>query len=607
VKYTYEITEIEAIVAEGDDITAAGTPVGDNDVIRVAYRYTVNGKEGSPILSHAVMNLTDAALSGVAAEIRTLTVGKLDTPLTFGINYTAENAVKTDLKIKITEIIEIFKQDGKSDSQVREDSLVTYRYFPIINGTLADTEYIGYINLKEDTDKSSLAIKEKILGKQVSRSLSIVVDADTEYCEVMRDFKTYEISAIKYFVTKEEVVSFGFLSYSERDPFYGDSIYENRTDGYLLYGLNNSVCDHILKLLGGIGDNASMSLGLEGMETVDAGITPEKLRERKLYEHRIRFVLPRELVAIDSGREDVIDDYTSYNKLPFTLYISDILDDGTRYVASDLFDVIVKVSNDYFFFVDDTFINFWARENLIMTDVTYMQDIKIEFNLTDLVGKYDIDLIHKESYLTSTGLQVGGTPPQSYYDTFDYVTVNVKPVVEEGESVADVLADKSRFTPNALTELIRTSDGRKYVDLTELYKATNDPDRHQAYFPDSLGTTYFKEFIRSMFYISYEDAVDESEQADIIANSPMVMKFAIKIDTDKDGDDKDEDYYTYEFYRCADRRVLVRLYEADDEGNATTPEVSDFYISTYGFKRIAATFTEMLNGVEFDVEEGYPD
>jgi hypothetical protein len=33
--------------------------------------------------------------------------------------------------------------------------------------------------------------------------------------------------------------------------------------------------------------------------------------------------------------------------------------------------------------------------------------------------------------------------------------------------------------------------------------------------------------------------------------------------------------------------------------------VSDFYISTYGFKKIVNNFIHLMNGEEFDLESGY--
>ncbi len=592
VKYTYKIVEIESIIGDGDDLTGAGTPVGDNDLIKVAYYHTVDGRSQGPMLSHAVIDLSSPAFpADVVSALRSGSVGKLSTPLEFTVSYDRNNSAKVNYSAKITQIIEIEDQEGKALKEIAEDSIVSFRYNLIINGVLDDEEHIGIVDLKKPEDEFENKLKELIIGKNASY-VSITLDLESQYFEVFKSFSTYEVSEIKYFITKEEIVSLSFLSYSERDPFYGDSIYENKTDGYLLYGLNYNVCYRILQLLGGVGENTSTSAGLAGKEIISVGITPEKLYELGLYKHRLYFELPRDLVPIDSGDDETLDDYTYYEKLGFTLYISDVQDDGTRLVASDLYDIIVKADASTFFFLEESFVDLWARRNMLMTDVEFMQEIKIDLALDDMVGSYEFDIIHQLSYITSTGLQVGGNPPADYADTFDRIKVSVTP--------------SGDCTPNMLTQLMKENNQTAY-SLDELYKHTvKDQDRHDAYFPDTLGTTYFKEFILSMFYVDFEDSVDKAEQDFAVEKCKMLMKFSIKIDTDKDGDDTDENYYTYEFYRTADRRVVVRLYEEDGNGNMLqSSAVSDFYISTYGFKKIVNNFVSLMNGEEFDLESGY--
>ena len=592
VKYSYKIVEIEAIIGDGDDTTKVGTAIGSNNVIKVAYYYSVDGKSQGPMLSHAIIDLDSAALpESAVTELRASAIGKLDAPITFDIDYSRANATQVNYSAKITQIIEIENQDGKAVKEIAEDSVVSFRYQLIINGVLDDAEHIGIVDLKKPEDEFETKLKDLIIGKTTSY-ISITLDLDPQYFEVFKSFSTYHISQIKYFVTNKEIVSLKFLSYSERDPFYGDSIYENQTDDYLLYGLDYNVCYQILQLIGGVSDNTSTSAGLSGVEVVSVGITPEKLYDLGLYKHRIYFELPRNLVAIDSGDDETLDDYTYYEKLGFTLYISDIQDDGTRIIASDLYDIIVKADNSPFFFLEESFVDLWARKNMLMTDVEFMQEIKIDFALDDFVGSYEFDIIHQLSYITPTGIQIGGKPPASYSDTFDRIKVNVQ---TSGEC-----------TSNKLTELMKENN-RQYYTLDELYENTiADNDKLNAYFPDTLGTTYFKEFILSMFYVDFEGAVDQAEQDFAIEECKMLMRFSLKIDTDKDGDDTDENYYTYEFYRTADRRVVVRLYQEDENGKMLqSSAVSDFYISTYGFKKIVNNFIALMNGEEFDLESGY--
>lgn len=592
VKYSYKIVEIESIIGDGDDITKAGTPVGENNLIKVAYYCSIDGKSQGPMLAHAVIDLTSTTLpTDAVSALRASSIGKLSTPIELEIGYDRTNAHTVNYTARITQIIEIENQEGKAVKEIAEDSIVSFRYQLIIDGVLDDEEYIGIVDLKKPEDEFETKLKEMIIGKTTSY-VTLTLEIGPQYFEVFKSFSTYEISEIKYFITKKEIVSFSFLSYSERDPFYGDSIYENKTDDYLLYGLSYNACYQILQMVGGVTDNTSTSSGLSGTEVVSVGITPEKLYELGLYKHRLYFELPRNLVAIDSGDDETLDDYTYYEKLGFTLYIGDIQDDGTRIIASDLYDIIVKADAATFFFLEESFVDLWARKNMLMTDVEFMQEIKIEFALDDFVGSYELDIIHQLSYITESGLQIGGNPPESYSDTFDRIKVNVTPTGD--------------CTPNLLTQLIKENN-RNYYSLEELYEYTvKDEDKLYQYFPDTLGTTYFKEFILSMFYVDFEDDVDKAEQDFAVEQCKMLMKFSIKIDTDKDGDDTDENYYTYEFYRTADRRVVVRLYEEDANGNMLQSKaVSDFYISTYGFKKIVNNFIHLMNGEEFDLESGY--
>ena len=67
--------------------------------------------------------------------------------------------------------------------------------------------------------------------------------------------------------------------------------------------------------------------------------------------------------------------------------------------------------------------------------------------------------------------------------------------------------------------------------------------------------------------------------------------------------------YKYSFYRLDDRRVMVSLtkYETDEKGNVIKEigEVSDFYISTFAFKRIVNQYIALLNGQKIDESIGY--
>ncbi len=584
--YKYSIVAIESIITDDGEIFTDGAAVGDNNLIKVSYYLFIDGKQVSPILYHAVLDLSREALPDAAvSELRGATVGELSEAVEISVAYDKDNSEKREIKYVITEIMTVYNQDGEEVDKISADSIITYHYRFEVDGVLGDTEYSAAINLKNDDSERGERIKEKLIGRSQGKKLSIVVDEYTEYCEYFSDFITYNVAEIKYFVTSEIVSSFRFQNNSDRDPFYGESIYENTLENkYKIYGLNSAVCEEVVKILGGIGDTTGESKGFVGIETVAIGITPEIMEEYGLYAHTVYFELPRGITVIENENEDEIDDYSWYETLGFTLYISDVQPDGTRYVGSALYDIVARVNAESLVFLEYDFINFWARKNLILTDIKNMQSFELEFFMDDLKGDYLFNLDHRTLYYTPDGKGYF-TEPESYSDVFDFITVGVTP---SGEC-----------TPNELTEYL-SEKGRESMSLAELYKEIIGGGKDIYIGTDTYGTTYFKEAIQLLYNTRYEGSMTAEEQSEALLNSPMVMKFKVKLDSSSL-------YYTYEFYRVSDRRVMVRLYQADEDGSIKTTPVSDFYLSSFAFKKIVNAFVGVLNAEEIDPDVGYSD
>ena len=366
----------------------------------MAYTYKTNGREGVAITSHAVLDLSSPLLDSEArAALVSAGVGVLNTPVRFEINYTRNNAPRTEYKTAITEIISISDKDGKPMEKITDATeQVIYRYALIIDGEISGESTIASLTYSELEGENQLKIKEQLRGKSVSKDIELVFDEGYLFGEVMKHFGTYVVSDIRFFITGREVVSLSYLNYSVRDPFFGESIYENKTDGYDYYGINNLIADHILRLLGGLGENTSQATGLVGTEVISVGITPDKLLEHNCYEHTVRLVLPRGIVTIDSGDENIPDDYAYAETLTATLYISDLKEDGTRIVGVSNYDIIVRVSNDYLYFVDESFVDFWARDSLLMTKVDHLMEVNVSLMMEDVHGDWRLIANHAEAY-----------------------------------------------------------------------------------------------------------------------------------------------------------------------------------------------------------------
>ena len=65
--------------------------------------------------------------------------------------------------------------------------------------------------------------------------------------------------------------------------------------------------------------------------------------------------------------------------------------------------------------------------------------------------------------------------------------------------------------------------------------------------------------------------------------------------------------YAYEFYRASDRRIMVRIFREDRTTGTALESVSDFYISTYAFKKIVNCYMQILSAETVDNEMSYPE
>lgn len=587
--YTYRIERLESILTETGELTEVGTAVGDNSLLKVAYTYTVG--ETTSTQTYGIIDLSSDLLPASAVEaLRGMKVGENrneDDFVTFSLQYTEDNANKRVVRILLTEIMSIYNSDATATENVAVDgSLVSYRYCLEIDGKKQEKTYS--LTVKLSREELGDEIYTALLGRRAGK----LTDADddllasyTEYSEIFSDFITYEISEISYFVTSEEIVAFRFQNASERDPFYGETIYENLTEKKKLYGLSDTNCEGTVKLLGGVGSNTSLSAGLVGSETVAIGITPENMKKYGLYANTVYFELPRGITVAESGAgEDDSDDYTWLDTLGFTLYISDRQADGSRYIASDMYGIVVRIVSEDLRFLDYDFAEYWARQKLLLLDVKNLAALDVEFFMDDLKGRYGFSLKHTTYYVTSEGKGYL-TPPEdtTAYSEYDRIELTVTP------SGADA-------TDNIMLSYLRAL-GTNTLSLTDFYNATLGDGESLYIRNDSAGTAYFKELLQILYRIPYAGLLTEEDKAQIAADAPCLMKLSVRL--------TDSAYrYAFEFYRTDDRRVAVRLYRESDGGDAIGA-VNDFYVSAFAFKKVGQAFVSLLDGREIDGDNAY--
>ena len=599
VNYLYEILAIESVITDGGERTS-GTVSDIDTLLKVTYRYTVGGKTVKHDC-HAVIDITSLSDTEKAKFVgKAVGVSLESDKFTVSVDYTKDEngSLKSTEKYVLTGILSIFDENAAPINVVTETSYVNISYYVSINGATGKTQttIVRLCDIKEG-DKL-FKLKEILLGKGKGTLTETVYDSEYRY-EFMREFATYEISKIEYFVANEIIVSFKFNNASKRDPFYGDTFYTNTlSNENSIYGLNSGSCESAVKLLGGVVSDSNKASGLSG-ETVAIGLTLANMEKYGLYAHKIYFEMPRGIFdaseAEGDSDGDVLSDFDWLSTIGFTLYISDVqYENGEkfRYIGSDMYDIIAKVTSTEFDFVEYGFVEFWARKNMVMMDIKKLDQLKLEFNMQDLKGSYTFDVSFKTVY-------------QLYENGQYYVT----DVPKDGYSPVEKQTVKVKASEDAFGTVFKDMVGADtWSDLASIYDMTIGGGK-TSYYPGTdmtYGAAYFNSVYETLQLTAYlDDLTEEEQQAGL--NMPRIMRMQIKVD----GTDQ---YYTYDFYRIDDRRIMVSQciikYSVDDNGNVVEergPSVSDFYISTFAFKKLVNNYIHILNGQPVDENVAYPD
>ena len=585
VTYDYTIISVDAIITDGVDITEAGVAVDSHDLIKVTYTAKLGEKNLFSAPAQAVIDISCSGIdAATVAKIRAAKTGD-SVDISFSVEYTKDNATKKSSKYIITEILDIYDSEDKQIKKVNETAKVGYRYEVWMDGVCVGsaTYWLDLSAIEKGSEDAK--IKSALLNKMVG-TVNLEFDEHSAYYEYFLSFTSYDVKEISYFITSELVSAFKFQNSSERDPYYGESLYENlMEDEHKLYGLNSGVCETLVKILGGVSDETSTgtAAGLSGDEVVAIGLTPEVLEKYGLYAHTIYFELPRGILIKATNEEEsdpeALDDYIFNAELGFTLYISEVdYETNTRYIASSLYDVVTRVPAEDFVFLKYDFETFWARRNLILMDVNHIDYLSIEFHTSDYKGNYKFD-VRQNASQNEIGVSVTAS----------------------GEC-----------TTNKFIEFINDPDYAKHVDinggtsLKNLYKYESGIESTNLSYMDTLGASSFRDVMHMLYYVTYVNLMTDEERAEAPSEDELVFKMVLKVDPESAK--KVSPYeYVYEFYRVDDRRVRVSLYQRDLNGKTQVSPVSDFYISTFAYKKITSGFISLLNAELIDMNVGYKD
>lgn len=590
VKYVYTVSAIEAVVADSDVVTE-GTVVGDVSgarYVKVTYTATADTESTTPIPYHAVIDLENPLLPQDAkAAILSAKIGALSDNIRFEITYSESTAQSVTAKLVIDRILAITDKDGtKEINKVEADSMVVYSYHYEVGGVSGDSKTV-YVELSK-LDESTESLRDKLVGKTVGEC-NITVGSYTQYSEVMLDFYTNVVKEITGFVTSEIVVSFNFVNIRDRDPFYGESIYENTlTDERGIYGLNNGTCNTVVEILGGLEEVAGNSEGIYGEETLAIGLSTDVMIKYHLYDeeaYRIYFELPRDIY--DANLEEDGDElYAWGSELGFTLYVSgEFEEEGEvyRYVASDMYQIVTKIPAEKLVFLKYDFVDMWARRKMLMLDIEYLEALDVEFNMDGVYGKYNFDITHTTHYIDANGNHY--TQYTDGMSEYDYMTI--------------VLSQGSGSMETEFSKYLQNNGLGTATNLADFYNATYGGGKPVAIGNDTADVAQFKSLMQLIYFTDYTDTVPRDEQADILNSREVIMKLTVSVkgDTDK---------YVYEFRRYTERQIMVTLSRVSSSG-VVLSSASDFYLSSAAARKIVSGFLFILSGKEVDGTVNYPD
>ena len=613
VTYNYTVTAIEAIL-DGGDNNAAATVVGDNNLIKVTYTASSDGESITPAPYHAVIDLSSELIDAQAvAEFRAASIGTLQEPIEFSVTYDKEGIPNEQKhQLVVTKIISITDSEGKSVDTVSDGCIVEY-VFVLKSGDKDSEEYLDRIDLgllddPEKQDEINVEyyerMRELLRGKKKNTAIRLVASEYYECHEVMNDFDVVTVKEIYGFITSEIKVSFKFINEDLRDPFYGESIYENTLEsGEGIYALNNGVCENVLEILGGIGETAGQSDGLIGLETVAVGLNTSAILKyfygddvcdgvcdedcladfnrdfdnpERSFAHKIRFVLPRNIS--DVSDTDDPSYYVWSHTLTFTLYVSreHTAPDGSkfRYIASDMYDVVTKISAENLVFLNYDFVEFWARRTPLMLDVNTIESLKLNFNMSDVYGSYDFSMTHTDYYYDANGNKYTEDAPNRTHDNFIKLFLSVGEGAMDS-AVSDYIAEKGIDGKLAFSEFFDSVSGGGMVGY------------------DTRDVESFKNIMQKIYLTRYTGMLTEEEQeAGALLEPIFSMELKLSGSSNR---------YLYEFRRIDERRVMVTLTRTGSKPSSS----SDFYISSAALREIVGGFVYLINGLDVDAEESY--
>ena len=268
--------------------------------------------------------------------------------------------------------VTLWKRYKEKGTKVGREDAALVLYAPLSGETLTGEEKYesGLIDLRRNREHAEL-----FAGKRVG-------DGDF-YMTVQADGaeKRYHVKEI--LAVDSLFVNYSFVNASERDPVFTSVAYAFGAPSSIVgYYADSDACMDISEL---------MKL-FEASEILEIGVNDEVLEKYGLFANTLYLEMPQDgTYSTESGKEN---DYVVNNYLSNYLYFSDVQEDGTRYVASMLYDVVGKVDAAKLNFLDVDIFHF-VNPYLYIVGFTSVQSLRFDFGYQDFDRTYTIDLYHE--------------------------------------------------------------------------------------------------------------------------------------------------------------------------------------------------------------------
>lgn len=286
----------------------------------------------------------------------------------------------------------------------------------------------GTINLRTAGESMAAALTGKRVGDE-----DITVTVPPEASAADQTEIVYHIQ--KIIAVDRLRLNYNFVNQSERDLFSGAVVYRFGAPASLVsYIANSDACMSVAELM----------KNFEATEIVELGVTDAVLEKYGLYAHTMYLEMPIKVTySKEPGKEN---DYEVEGYLPNYLYFSDVTEEGTRYVASMVYDVVGVVDADTVSFLDSDY-SHWIDRYMFMVNFNDVAKIEFDFGYLDHDVTYKFFLRHffdekgKVSHLVTTA--TGGALDVNAFGQVYSSLLNMQYLgLYEGDKTA-VMADSS--------------------------------------------------------------------------------------------------------------------------------------------------------------------